>query len=282
MTGDTLRDLSRCGAALLARSGVEDAHFDARQLLYHLLSLDATAFLLQSARRVTGAEREAYEALLRRRASGEPLQYILGQWEFCGETFAVGPGVLIPRPETEQLAQLCIDAVSARGLQCVFDLCAGTGCIGLTVAKACPGARVFLLELYGEALAYLKKNEAAFALPNTQIIRADVLNGPPEGLPAPDAIVSNPPYIRAGEIAALQREVGFEPETALDGGADGTVFYRAIAQKWLPYLPEGGFAAVECGEDQTQAVAGLFGPYLACGAVRDLYGAPRFVAGIKL
>ncbi len=281
MTEATLQGLSRYGAAFLEERGVADAAFDARQLLLHMFSLDATGFLLEGGRRVSGTEREAYEALLERRASGEPLQYILGQWEFCGEPFAVGPGVLIPRPETEQLAELCIEAIRGCGEITVCDLCAGTGCIGLTVAKACPRAKVYLLELHEGALSYLKQNEAAFALPNTTVVRADVLEGPPEALPAPDLIVSNPPYIPTGEIAGLQKEVGFEPATALDGGGDGYVFYRAIAERWLPRLNTGGFAAVECGEGQPETVAALFGLSFACEVVSDLYGVPRFVTGKK-
>ena len=283
MTDDlTLKGLCRAGTDFLEQRGVEDAAFDARQLLLHQFSLDGTQLLLRGEQTVSEAGRTAYGSLLRRRASGEPLQYILGRWEFCGEAFAVGPGVLIPRPETEQLAEWCVEAVREGGLRRVYDLCAGTGCIGLTVARACPQTRVYLLELYEDALAYLKQNEAAFALPNTTVIKADVLNAPPEGLPVPDLIVSNPPYIRAAEIAGLQREVGFEPETALNGGEDGYLFYRAIARRWLPLLPKGGCAAVECGEGQPETVAGLFGDTLACAIEKDLYGVPRFVTGNRL
>lgn len=282
MTGKTLQSLYRQGADELARRGLEDADFDAKQLLLYRFCLDGTGFLLNADRPIGETDAAAYQALLNRRAAGEPLQYILGQWDFYGAPFAVGPGVLIPRPETEQLAELCIEQIRRAAYRTVYDLCAGTGCIGLTIAKACPQARVFLLELHEEALAYLTKNEAAFALPNTKVIQADVLNGPPETLPAPDLIVSNPPYIRSGEIAGLQREVGFEPKTALDGGADGYVFYRAIAEQWLPRLPHGGFAAVECGEGQPETVAGLFGQTLDSAVVKDLYGVPRFVAGNKL
>ena len=278
----TLRELCRFGAGYLAQNGVEDAAFDARQLLLHQFSLDGTQLLLRGGQTVGEAERAAYESLLRRRAAGEPLQYILGRWEFGGHPFFVGPGVLIPRPETEQLAELCIAQIGRGAYRTVYDLCAGTGCIGLTVAKACPQAQVYLLELHEGALTFLKKNEAAFALPNTYVIQADVLNGPPEGLPAPDLIVSNPPYIRSGEIASLQREVGFEPETALDGGGDGYVFYRAIAQKWLPLLKKGGCAAVECGEGQPETAAELFRPYLRCAVAEDLYGIKRFVTGTRL
>ena len=281
MTVLTLRGLAREGAAFLTERGVADAAFDARQLLLHRFSLDPTDFLLHGDRSVSEAEVKDFRALLERRAAGEPLQYILGQWDFCGGTFSVGPGVLIPRPETEQLAEICIEAVRARGLKVVYDLCAGTGCIGLTVAKACPQADVYLFELYDGAYAYLEKNAAAFGLPNVRLVRADVLQGAPEGLPAPDLIVSNPPYIRAEEIAGLQKEVGFEPVTALDGGADGYVFYRSIAEQWLPLLSKGGFAAMECGEGQPETVAALFGAHLHCDVVNDLYGVPRFVTGTK-
>lgn len=282
MTERTLRELAREGSLFLTERGVADAAFDARQLLSLLLSLDGTAFLLNGDRPVSGEDAAAYSALLERRAAGEPLQYLLGEWDFCGGTFFVGPGVLIPRPETEQLAETCIDAVVSRGLKTVYDLCAGTGCIGLTVAKACPQATVYLFELYDGAYAYLEKNAAAFGLPNVRLVRADVLQGAPEGLPAPELIVSNPPYIRGDEIAGLQKEVGFEPATALDGGADGFIFYRAIAEHWLPLLSKGGFAAAECGEDQPETVAALFGACADCAVVEDLYGVPRFVTGTKV
>lgn len=282
MTERTLRELAREGGLFLTERGVADAAFDARQLLSHLLSLDGTAFLLKGGMPVSEAEAAAYRGLLERRAAGEPLQYLLGEWDFCGGTFFVGPGVLIPRPETEQLAETCIEAARARGLKTVYDLCAGTGCIGLTVAKACPQAVVYLFELYDGAYAYLEKNAAAFGLPNVRLVRADVLQSPPEGLPAPDLIASNPPYIRAEEIAGLQKEVGFEPVTALDGGGDGFVFYRAIAEQWLPLLQKGGFVAAECGEGQPETVARLFGQNLDCAVVNDLYGVPRFVTGTKV
>ena len=281
MTELTLQGLARRGAEHLSRHGVEDADFDARQLLLHLFGIDGTRFLLDGDWPVGDADAAAYDALLARRAAGEPLQYILGQWDFYGGTFFVGPGVLIPRPETEQLTELCIERLGDGKAKTVYDLCAGTGCIGLSVAKACPRAEVYLFELHEAAFGYLKKNADAMALPNAHPIKADVLRGCPAELPAPDVIVSNPPYIRAKELAGLQREVGFEPATALDGGEDGTVFYRAIAEKWLPLLKPGGFAAAECGEGQPETVAALFAPLLNCRTVTDLYGVTRFVAGEK-
>lgn len=275
----SLRGLARQGAAYLSQRGVEDADFDARQLLLHCRGLDGTQFLTEGDRPVGDAEAAAYQALLDRRAAGEPLQYILGQWDFYGSAFAVGPGVLIPRPETEQLAELCIERVNSGGYRTVYDLCAGTGCIGLSIAKACPQTEVYLFELYEAAFCYLKINAEAMALPNAHLIQADVLRGCPAGLPAPDLIVSNPPYVKAGEIAGLQREVGFEPATALDGGEDGYVFYRTIAERWLPLLHKNGFAAVECGEGQPETVSALFAPYLEARPLTDVFGISRFVAG---
>ena len=281
MTERTQQELFRHGAAYLTRRGVEDADFDARQLLLHQFGIDNTRFLTEGDRPVDENEAAAYEALLARRASGEPLQYILGQWDFYGGTFFVGPGVLIPRPETEQLTEWCIARIGRGETETVYDLCAGTGCIGLSIARACPRTTVYLFELYEGAFGYLQKNAEAMALPNARLVTADVLRGCPAGLPAPDGIVSNPPYIKAEEIAGLQREVGFEPAAALDGGKDGTVFYRAIAEQWLPLLKANGFVAVECGEGQPDTVAELFGTALSCACIRDHFGVTRFVTGVK-
>ena len=277
----SLRGLARQGAAYLARGGVEDADFDARQLLLHCCGIDGTRFLTEGDRPADDAQVSAYQALLDRRAAGEPLQYILGQWDFYGSVFAVGPGVLIPRPETEQLTELCIERIGSGAYRTVYDLCAGTGCIGLSIAKACPQTQVYLFELHDAAFGYLRRNAEAMALPNAHLIQSDVLRGCPEGLPAPDLIVSNPPYIKAGEIAGLQREVGFEPATALDGGEDGYVFYRAIAERWLPLLNTNGFAAAECGEGQPETVSALFAPYLEARTLTDVFGITRFVTGTK-
>ena len=281
MTPLTLQGLARYGKAYLARRGVEDADFDARQLLLQLFGIDGTRFLLDGERPVGETEAAAYDALLARRAAGEPLQYILGQWDFYGGTFFVGPGVLIPRQETEQLTELCIRRLGDGKDKIVFDLCAGTGCIGLSVARDCPRAEVYLFEWYDGAFGYLKKNADAFSLPNARLVKADVLRGCPAEIPAPDLIVANPPYIRAEEIPGLPRELSFEPLTALEGGEDGYIFYRAIAEKWLPLLKAHGFAAAECGEGQPETVAELFAPTLDCRTVTDLYGVTRFVAGEK-
>ncbi|MDR1734708.1 MAG: peptide chain release factor N(5)-glutamine methyltransferase [Oscillospiraceae bacterium] len=215
-----------------------------------------------------------FNSILRRRASGIPLQYLLGTSDFYGYTFAVGEGVLIPRPETEYLVAYALNGMELNSI--VYDLCAGSGCIGVSIAKEQPQAEVYLFELSEEALFYSRKN--AGDLPNTYILRQDITTPPPANLPRPDVIVSNPPYIPTEELPILQREVQKEPPMALDGGTDGLYFYHAIAKYWLPLLRPAGRFVVECGEEQPIIVAQMFANagYPARTA-KDCFGVERFV-----
>ena len=232
-----------------------DARFDALLLAEYAFGMSKTELRLQTERMVDPAE---YEALVCRRAAGEPLQYLLGEWEFFGLPFAVGPGVLIPRPETELLVELALDFLKNCDAETpvVFDLCAGTGCIGLSVAHRCPNAQVYLLERSDDAMPYLTKNAARYQ--NAHVLQGDVfaLNAPLSTLYA-HVILSNPPYIPTKEIADLSMEVRNEPSLALDGGADGLRFYRALADIWRQRLVPGGVLAVECGEGQAREIAAL-------------------------
>ena len=217
-------------------------------------------------------------ALVDRRASGEPLQYILGEWEFYGLRFAVGPGVLIPRPETEMLVEVALDFLRVipggkNATPTVLEPCAGSGCVGLSVAHHCPNAHVYLVELSKEALPYLRENARSY--PNAEVIEADVLNSA-FSIQHSALILANPPYVRTDELAALSEEVRCEPRMALDGGADGLRFYRALAEKWLPRLDPGGLLACECGEGQAGDIAAMFAPY-ATSILKDFNGIERVV-----
>ncbi len=274
------RETVAAGEALLAACGIPDAAFDALQLFYHASGMDATAFALQKETAATPEASAAYDALLSRRCGGEPLQYILGSWDFYRASFCVGPGVLIPRPETEDLTELCIRLVRENGLHTVFDLCAGSGCIGISVALSCPRTEVWLIEKYDDALSYLRRNVPVSAIGRVHILQADVFCGPSAALPSPELIVSNPPYIPTGEISSLQREVLHEPFSALDGGSDGLDFYRCYARLWLPRLKTGGYAVLECGEGQAADVAGMIRDSET--AIRqDSFGVSRFVLAQK-
>ena len=245
----------------LQQAGIPHAAFEGKQLCYAALQTDATGYLLHALDSVSTETADAAEKMLLRRIGGEPLQYILGQWSFLDDTFFVGPGVLIPRPETEELVLQCETLLRGRRAPVIIDLCAGSGCIGLSLQKLVPEAQVYLVEYSDDALCYLQKNAAHLGLDDkVHILRGDILRGAGAfpGLPQADLIVSNPPYIRADEIDCLQREVQREPRMALDGGEDGLTFYRCFASCWKSKLKEDGCFAFECGEGQGSRIASLF------------------------
>lgn len=279
------RALLRQGERLLRRRArpapCEDAATDAFLLLEKVTGLTRTNYPLKKDEAYAPAERAAYLTLLRRRAAGEPVQYILGEWDFMGLEFAVGPGVLIPRPETELLAETAIEVLRKRQKPRVLELCGGSGCIAIAVAKALPQAEIAVLELSGEAMGYLQKNIARHGVKNVTAVQGDALCPPPSITGRYDAILSNPPYIASGELPALQKEVQQEPAMALDGGADGLDFYRGFNGIYPKMLTDGGLLLYEIGEEQGEAVATLL---RAAGLervaiLRDMYGLPRDVLG---
>lgn len=212
------------------------------------------------------------------RKNGEPLQYILGKWDFYDLTFNVGKGVLIPRPETETLVDFALEKIKDVKSPVIYDLCAGSGCIGLTIAHHRDDAKVYLLEKEDGALKYLKINKEKYNLDNAQIIQGDLFNIDFSQIPQADVILSNPPYVPASEIESLQKEVQFEPITALDGGIDGLDFYRCIAQKWISKVKKGGYVALECGEEQSADIIRIFdGKYSEKQVIYDFNNIDRIV-----
>ena len=235
--------------------------FDALCLAEHAFKLDKTQLRLHAEQSIDPAH---YFNLVARRAAGEPLQYILGTWEFYGMSFAVGPGVLIPRPETEMLVDIALQYQP----DSVIDLCAGSGCVGLSIAHHMPNTPVHLVELSDAALPYLQQNAAHYS--NATILHADAFRC---SLTTHhySLVVANPPYIATGELADLQREVQHEPRMALDGGTDGLDFYRKLADIWLPKCD---VLAVECGNGQAEDIVRLFG---GGEVLRDFNGIGRVV-----
>lgn len=214
-----------------------------------------------------------------RRKSGEPLQYILGKWDFYDLTFSVGEGVLIPRPETEMLVDFALEKLKDIEYPIVFDLCSGSGCIGLTIAKHRKDATVFLLEKERNALKYLLKNKVDLELENVVVIYDDLFTVDLSLFPEADLILSNPPYIVSDEIADLQKEVHFEPVSALDGGNDGLDFYRCLADRWCSKVKHNGFVAFECGEQQSSSIIDLFhDKYVESKVIFDFNNIDRIVA----
>ena len=212
--------------------------------------------------------------LLKRLESGEPLQYIIGKWDFYESEFFVGEGVLIPRPETEELVELAIKEAKKIKNPVIYDLCAGSGCIGISVAKKLSSSKVFCVEKSGKAFEYLKKNSKG--VENAAEILADINDD--VDLPKADIIISNPPYIKTDDIKGLQKELSFEPEIALDGGKDGLDFYRIIKEKYSSKLKGGGMFLFEIGNEQGKDIISLFG---SAEIIKDIYGNDRIAKIVK-
>lgn len=274
----TYRTLLDQTAERFKRGGLEDPVFQARQLLYSCFNLDATRYFIEKENAVK-ENTDVFMTKAARLLAGEPLQYILGEWAFMGLPFAVGRGVLIPRPETEMLCELALASLADVEKPVIYDLCAGSGCIGITMAVRRPDAKVYLFEKSPDAIAYCKKNMQLYAVDNAELVLWDIFEKYVPMCMA-DAILSNPPYIETAVLPNLQQQVQYEPVMALDGGEDGLRFYRAILKNWMPLLKQNGFLAVEHGEGQSGGVMDLLAPAFYCLQMhRDLAGLDRIITG---
>ena len=243
--------------AKLTAAGVPDARFDAAELYRLATGRDPRLDDGPSA-----AEAARLSALAERRAAREPLQYILGEWDFMDFTLKVGPGVLCPRADSEIVCESALTLLQGRERPVVYDLCAGTGCLGLGIMRHSPGALVTCVEKSPEAWHYLTANTAQTGV---RTVQADVFTYyktlPAEGA---DLIISNPPYLTGAEMRALMPETAQEPAMALDGGADGLDFYRLLTEKYRDAVRPGGWLVLEIGYAQGPAVLALGA---ACGWV---------------
>ncbi len=249
----------RDAVKILLDSGCENAEFDARQLVEFCFSLNETELLMKNRENVDGLKLKRFNDCVDRRSTGEPLQYILGEWDFFSLKFKVGKGVLIPRPETEILPRIAIEHLKKTGGKVVYDLCSGSGCVGISIAKFFPNCRVYLFEISDEANYYARQNIKLHNLFNVELVQGDIKKGSKHfGLPDPDVIVTNPPYVPTYDIESLQREISFEPKIALDGGIDGLDFYNTISASWFDCLHKGGILAMECADNQIRGVLSFF------------------------
>ena len=237
----------------LEKAGIEDYVFESKQIIKHVTGYTNAQILTKYTQLLTKFQQDNLTAIIKQRLIRYPLQYILRRWNFFGREFFVGPGVLIPRSDTETLIDVCLETLQKKQIPRVLDLCAGTGCIGLTIKGECANADVTLVEKFDQALEYTVKNAAHNNL-DVKIIKGDVLaTEGAEGLY--DLIVSNPPYINDEDMKNLQPEVTFEPATALAGGNDGLDFYRHITKEYKKHLSKDGTLAFEVGINQADAVA---------------------------
>lgn len=267
------------GRQRLLAAGIGEAAREAASLLAGVTGWTPHRVYVHPEHQLTARQVEELGALLARRVQGEPLQYLLGRQEFMSLEFSVGPGVFIPRPETELLVEL---AVACRP-RAVVDVGTGSGAIAVAVAVLCPGAVVYATELAPAALAYARANAARHAVAaRVRFCPGDLLDAL-AGLRLEgrvDVVVSNPPYIARRRWADLPSEVReFEPRTSLDGGEDGLDAYRRLAPQALPYLSPGGRLLLECGEGQAGDVSVILeqAGWQVEGIHRDLAGIQRAI-----
>ena len=243
--------------ARLKKAGVESAQLEAREIICFAADKSREQFYRDMSLYVSREMEQRVEDLVQRRLAGEPVAYIIGEWEFYGLSLDISRDVLIPRLDTELLAERGILKAreSGEGAR-VLDLCAGSGCVGLAIASNAPECRVVLGELSEGALRVCKQNVRRNEL-NSRVtcLSVNALENPSSTLWDFDAIVCNPPYIPTVDIEALDVSVrDYEPRMALDGGKDGLDYYRAIAAKWKPALRLGGTLIFEVGVGQAGAV----------------------------
>lgn len=273
------------GYEKLKKAGIESYQIDSQMLLSKAMGRDRIFILTHRDMPVREEEAGEYARLLELREKKMPVKYLLGECEFMSYMFKVGEGVLIPRPDTEVLVESVIDLVKERGYRDLCDVCTGSGIIGITVAKECEDTRVLCLDISHSALEAAAYNAKALGVSErVEVVFSDLLVYALENGLQFDVVVSNPPYIRTGDICELMEDVkDYEPYEALCGGEDGLEFYRKITDQSALLLREGGLLAFEIGYDQRDEVMGIMDEkgFVNISSAKDLAGNDRVVLGFR-
>ena len=272
----TYREAVEFGTKCLTDAGVPDAALDAWYLLQMVCRIERSYYYVHGEEDITQDAQKEYEIAVQKRAEHIPLQYIIGEQEFMGLRFKVNSNVLIPRQDTETLVEQVLKIVKP-GMK-VLDLCTGSGCVLISVLKNAPELTGVGSDISKTALLVAKENAKMHEV-DADWIRSDLFDNITETF---DVIMANPPYIPTGESLSLMPEVrDFEPENALDGGADGLDFYRKIAGQVKDYLNPGGYVYMEIGYDQGEAVSELMrnAGFTEVEVIKDLARNDRVVKG---
>ena len=267
----------------LRKAGIEAATLEARELVCFGTGKSREDLARDGGLYASPELERQVRSLVDRHLAGEPVAYLIGEWEFYGLPLDISRDVLIPRPDTEVLAGQAIEYIQTLGECRVLDLCAGSGCIGLAVASQAPQARVVLGEYSDAALKICRQNIRRNGLTGRVVpMQADAREKPERALGEFQCIVSNPPYIPRADLETLDASVkDYEPHLALDGGEDGLDFYQTISGKWKEALAPGGRLYFEVGIGQADTVLRImraqgFGDIQI---VKDLHDIPRVVFG---
>lgn len=290
--GQTVREILDRGILLLGESGIEDPQVDAELLVGHVLkaSRGQVQAMAITGRQVSGADASEISSALSRRAAREPLQHISGVAYFRSLELRVGPGVFVPRPETEFVAGLAIDALASFVLGAAstegpfgIDLGTGSGAIALAMATEVPHARVIAVENSEAAFVWTRQNFASVDAANARLVFADLAVALPDINGQVSVVISNPPYIPLGAIPRDPEVRLFDPEHALYGGVDGLDIVRQVSQTALRLLHAGGALIMEHGELQGRAIRELLAAdgWHATATHRDLTGRDRATTAVR-
>ena len=264
-------------------AGLEGATLEARELVCYASGKTREQLARDGRLYVPQMVEEQVRQLVQRHLDGEPVAYLIGEWEFYGLPLDISESVLIPRADTEVLAQQAIAYLRTVGECRVLDLCAGSGCVGLAIASQVKHAHVVLGEVNEGALRICRQNVRRNGLTGQVMpFRMDALEKPPAQIGEFDCIVCNPPYIPTADIAGLDGSVrDYEPHLALDGGADGLDFYRSVSDKWRSAMHSGAYLFFEVGIGQADEVLRIMRSY-GFGDIETVpytAGIPRVVYG---
>lgn len=298
----TLEQIYIKGKQILKSFNIPDFDFDTMCIFEHAFNIKRQDLLIHKSCDAQQNKTDLFFKMIDERKNHRPLQYILGHWDFMGNTFKVGEGVLIPRDDTEVLVNVATQKLKDYlkkffiSSPLILDLCSGCGIVAITLAKLFPQATIFAVELSDIALSYLNNNIKLNKVSTVIPVKFDILKNDLSTFflkikslknvqtPKFDSIVSNPPYIKSSDIASLQIEVQKEPQMALDGGCDGLTFYKSILNNWSVLLKENASLCVEIGFDQKISVKNLFenNNFKSVEIFKDINKLDRVVSGLKL
>lgn len=271
------QEIYRQGASVLKKAGIEEASLDARLLLEEICDTDRTALYAHGDKELSPEQEKQYLEWVNLRAKRIPLQHILGETEFMGLTFSVNEDVLCPRPDTEVLVEEVLKHLHD-GMR-ILDIGTGSGCILLSLLHYSNDCRGVGADISGKALQIAKENAERLSIEQVCFVESDLFEKVEGQF---EIIVSNPPYIKSGDIENLMPEVrDHDPYAALDGGTDGLFFYREITEKAKDYLPGGGMLFYEIGYDQGEAVRRIMeeSGFREVEVIKDFSGLDRVVSG---
>lgn len=280
----TYNDIYLSTRNLLRQSGIDGFSLEAKLLVAAAAGKTVPQLLRDMNLYASNRIEDTVTEFVARRMRGEPVAYITGTWEFYGLPMITNTDVLIPRMDTEKLVDTVKELFTGRKMDArILDLCCGSGCITCAIGHEMPATRLVAIDISANALGVCRRNIAATKLISRVIcMQADALSSPPLGIGDFDMIVSNPPYIPSEEIKTLDNSVkDFEPVWALDGGADGMKFYKAIIKYWKSLLRPGGYLLFEVGEGQAQSVSEMLqaAGFSYTDTRKDTLGIDRVVFG---